>query len=270
MKNIIICADDYAQNTAVSEAIIELAAKQRLSATSCLTTSKYWQQHAPQLEEYKGKIDLGLHFNLTEGEPLTDVSCVTKQGKYQGLAALIVKSQLGLLNYDQLVEELTAQILAFRSALGCLPDYIDGHQHVHQLPIIRDALIEVYRQFYPANNAYVRLLRYHPQNFKQWVLKNLGMKQLEKLLQKNTVFFNRSFSGIYNLNPSVDYARLFKHFIKQSKSNGIIMCHPGKQSDDVYDTIAATRVNEFAYLSSEQFKTDCAALGVRPARFSFA
>ncbi|MEQ1767208.1 MAG: ChbG/HpnK family deacetylase, partial [Methylotenera sp.] len=35
MKSVIICADDFAQSSAIDEAIIQLIQKNRLTATSC-------------------------------------------------------------------------------------------------------------------------------------------------------------------------------------------------------------------------------------------
>ena len=46
---IILCADDYALTEGVSRAIGELAAAQRLSATSVLVTSAHWPAAAPRL-----------------------------------------------------------------------------------------------------------------------------------------------------------------------------------------------------------------------------
>ena len=36
--------------------------------------------------------------------------------------------------------------------LGFAPDFIDGHQHIQQLPIIRDAILDVYLKFFPKKN----------------------------------------------------------------------------------------------------------------------
>ena len=48
-RMIILCADDYAMTEGVSRAIGELAAAQRLSATSVMVTSPHWPATAPRL-----------------------------------------------------------------------------------------------------------------------------------------------------------------------------------------------------------------------------
>src|SRR5262249_56970101 len=50
--------------------------------------------------------------------------------------------------------EVTAQIAAFARAFGRLPDFVDGHQHVHLLPQIREAVLAAVGQIAPA--AWVR------------------------------------------------------------------------------------------------------------------
>ena len=54
----------------ISRAIGELAAAQRLSATSVMVTSPHWPATAPRLAVHRGHLSIGLHLNLTLGRPL--------------------------------------------------------------------------------------------------------------------------------------------------------------------------------------------------------
>ena len=134
MKSIILCADDYGQNQAISQAIIELIKNDRLSATSCMTNSPLWPQHATWLSPLRSRADMGLHFNLTEGVPLSDR--LKNAHGFMPLSKLIIRAYWRLLNAAAIEEEFIAQLEAFRAAMGAYPDFIDGHQHVQQLPII--------------------------------------------------------------------------------------------------------------------------------------
>ena len=49
---------------------------------------------------------------------------------------------------------MRAQIAAFAAAFGRPPDFIDGHQHVHLLPPVAEALLAVMREAAP--DAWVR------------------------------------------------------------------------------------------------------------------
>src|SRR5580693_851904 len=116
MKYIILCADDYGQTCAISQAIIDLLKSRRLTAISCMVTSSGWPLHAPWLIPYKNQVDIGLHFNLTEGKG--------------PLSLLLLKSHLRQLHKHTIRAELNTQLDQFISAMGVLPDFIDGHQHV--------------------------------------------------------------------------------------------------------------------------------------------
>ena len=141
MKRIILCADDYGQNEPISQAIIALLKKNRLSATSCMTTSASWSLHASWLSDFRDAADIGLHFNLTIGKPLSQ-ALLNSHG-FMSLPKLIIYSYSGILNRAAITEELHSQLDHFEKALGCLPDFVDGHQHIHQLPMIRDVLLNV-------------------------------------------------------------------------------------------------------------------------------
>ena len=53
-----------------------------------------------------------------------------------------------------LADEIASQVREFVDAFGRAPDFIDGHQHVHLFPQVRDALLEVAKEAAP--DAWVR------------------------------------------------------------------------------------------------------------------
>jgi len=65
MKHLILNADDFAFNAAVSRGIVTLAQKGRLTATSAMTLSPRWATDAPALAEFRAQIDVGLHLDWT-------------------------------------------------------------------------------------------------------------------------------------------------------------------------------------------------------------
>ncbi len=267
MKKIVLCADDYGQNQSISQAIITLLEKKRLSATSCMTTSSLWPVHAKWLQPLVDQADMGLHFNLTEGKPLS--------GKLAGshgflpLSKLVLKAYWRLLNRSAIEAELHAQLDAYEAAMGRMPDFIDGHQHIHQLPVIRQALLNVYEKRLRMTNSYVRCV-HHPRsygqmNVKRLIIQLLGASAFKKMLVKHKIPHNASFAGIYPFTDSKQYARFFPRFLAQISEGGVIMCHPGLASVDG-DSIAKARYDEFLYLDSDQFVLDCFRAGVTLCR----
>jgi len=268
MKRIILCADDYGQNPAISQAIVALIQKKRLSAASCMTTSSFWASHSSWVLPFREQIDIGLHFNLTEGKSLTD-QCPVVPLKKRVLQALS-----RTLDFSSIEQELQAQIDQFVASTGFLPDFIDGHQHVHQLPIVRDVLIKVYQSRFKGTQTYIRCL-YNPNGFnvcdrslfKQMILRCLGTYSFKKLLLASKIPHNASFSGIYHFSSSKKYEQLFEIFLQSSSNNGLIMCHPGIFDASMVDSIQYARPNEYAFLNSDVFLEKCRQHTVDIGRF---
>jgi hypothetical protein len=272
MKSIILCADDYGQNTSISQAIITLFEKNRLSATSCMTNSYYWPTHAKWLLPFQDQADIGLHFNLTEGKPLTD----EMGSEFDSHTDLLMKAYLRQLNKAAIEAEFNAQIDQFMSAFGREPDFIDGHQHIHQLPVIRDIVVDIFNQRLKKTNAYVRSV-YNPNLVKQFktsgfikkvIIQMTGASGLRKLLSQNNIHFNTSFSGIYDFSQARDYFRYFPQFLDEIGNKGVIMCHPGLKESSQDDVIAKSRQYEFDYLLTDKFLEECEKRQIVLKRFN--
>ena len=273
-KRIVLCADDYGQAPEISQGIIALIKFGRLSATSCMVNSDDWPEHASWLAPFKANIDVGLHLNLTEGKPLS-APFIAKYGeKLPSLATLLRLSILGQLDKAAIHAELSAQLDRFKEALGVLPDFLDGHQHVHQFPIVRDVFIQVYgERFKKTQKPYVRsvLPTIEPtdfiKNFKKIIIHYLGAIPFAKLLSAHEIPYNTSYAGIYPFSQAAGYRNLFIGFLKATETSGIIMCHPGLQSESGLDSIATARYLEYQYLFGEDFLYDCHQQDVKISRF---
>jgi predicted glycoside hydrolase/deacetylase ChbG (UPF0249 family) len=270
-KRIVLCADDYGQAPHISLGIINLLEQNRLSATSCMVNTDYWAEHASWLIPFKQKKDLGLHFNLTEGCALSK-EYIHAHGEYfLPLSQVFHKAFLRKFKQTTIEAEYHAQIDAFQTALGYLPDFIDGHQHVHQFPLIRDALIQVYHQRLP--HAYIRLVNETLKmsdvfkDIKKLVIYTTGTQALKRLLIQNRIPHNSAFAGIYAFRQADQYAQLFPSFLRAIQDRGLIMCHPGLNASNDLDSILKARFAEYQYFASDRFLMDCRAQGVVIERF---
>lgn len=280
-KLIILCADDYGQTPAISKGILTLIQRQRLSATSCLVNTPYFSEHAAWLKPWQALIDIGLHFNLTEGKALSPLFA-SLHGKYFfSLPFLLSKALYYGLKQNAIEAECHAQLDQFEGIMKSLPDFIDGHQHVHQFPIIREALITVYKKRFQAKPAYIRLVKptfkiregYH-------LIKKIQIHfatrpyAFQRMLKQHNIIHNEFFSGIYPFKKSFLYSTFFPSFLNemnrsQTKDFGLILCHPAspfnqelipsfqRKKDFFNDTMIATREAEYNYLMSDQFLKDC-------------
>ena len=252
MKRITLCADDYGISSGVSEAILALADKGAIQATSCMVTMPAWQEQAAHLKPYAGQIDIGLHLNFTEGKGLTQGF---RHG-FPGLYSMLIKSHLRLLNYPQLVEEIQAQIRGFIATTGRQPDFIDGHQHVHHLPEIRQALITVMQAMKLPASTWVRSvspLIAPDKNLKCLIIEHSGAQPLRRLLKQTGFRTNKAFAGVYSLSPDEAFRPLVQSWLKALPDGGLIMCHPGLANPDESIDHAQARYVEYEYLASDSF-----------------
>lgn len=257
-KRIVLCADDYGQALAISQGILALIKQGRLTATSCLVNTPYWEEHAKWLLPFKDKVDIGLHFNLTEGKPLSS-GYVSEQGEaFYSINKLLMLSFLRRVSQSAIEAECHAQIDQFEAATGFLPRYLDGHQHVHQFPVIRDALLNVYEQRLRPSQAYIRLANETPDFcLKKMIIYASGATSMKKQLQKRAIPHNHSFAGIYSFHEAHEYPVYFSEFLQKIGDKGLIMCHPGLETVELNDPIGAARVKEYDYFAGQLFVQEC-------------
>ncbi|MDP3268709.1 MAG: ChbG/HpnK family deacetylase [Legionella sp.] len=255
-KNIELCADDFGFNPAVCRGILQLVENQRLSAVSCMMNSPSIKSFAPKLLPYQNTVQIGLHFNLTEGHFLT-----YPQKKCFTLNELLFKSHLRLLNASFIANEFKAQLTQFQDLFGKGPDFIDGHQHVHQFPMVRNVLLDLYKEDFKGLNFSVRsttpALTPAQYQLKARILALTGGHRLKLKLVERHISHNPYFSGIYDFEPGTDYRSLFRHWLSLALPDTLIMCHPGEFEPNSDDAIAQTRHVELAYFSSNEFVADC-------------
>src|SRR5205085_3946565 len=109
-KRIVLCADDYGQAPAISEGIINLLQNNRLSATSCMVNTIYWEDHAKWLAPFRQQKDIGLHFNLTEGKPLSREYKKIQGDTFQPLYKVMMLAFMRSLSQPAIEAELHAQL----------------------------------------------------------------------------------------------------------------------------------------------------------------
>ncbi len=265
-KNLTLCADDYGQNIAISEGIVTLVERRRINAVSCMVNGEYWGETYPMLRQLNPKPFIGLHLNFTYGAPLSYAWKKQYGLHFPSLTRLISKAYLRRLNPEIVTSEIRAQFDVFTQDLNLRPDFIDGHQHVHQLPVIRDALLAVCAQANTNPKQGSTEFRKTVQDWRDFLLRDgfpkrqlitlLGGFAFRNRLIRQSIPSNTSFSGIYHFKHAKNYRRYFNQFLAQSQDGGLIMCHPGNPSDDKQDPQYLCRHHELNYFMSNDYLLD--------------
>ena len=257
-RRIGLCIDDFGLHAGVNEATLRLAAQGRVTAVSCMTGAPQWRNGAGRLAAAKG-LDVGLHLDLTE-YPLT-------AGLRMPLPALVARAQARLLDAKRLRAEIDAQLDAFEAALGRPPAHVDGHQHVHQFPVVREALLAALLARAPRQRPWLRStrqpLRPAGGGGKPWLIERLGAQRLCELAEANRFPHNASLLGVYDFQgDTVRYRALLAQWLGQAGEGDLLMCHPAVGAA-AGDPIAAAREREFEVLAGDALPALLATAGVQ-------
>jgi predicted glycoside hydrolase/deacetylase ChbG (UPF0249 family) len=268
MMPLIISADDYAQSPAIDAGILALIQQQKLTAASCLTLSPRWAEAAKLItSEIRSKADIGLHLDFTQYE----------QPLRSSLPKLIVRTIARSLPRNAIRVSIETQLNRFEDALGTAPDYIDGHQHVHQLPQIRDELLDIVAQRYAAKLPWIRIAQPPLQDgSKAMVIRALGADRLKSGALKAGLRHSGTLLGVYGFSGGVaDYQHRLAAWLQQAQSDAsdvisAFMCHPAlgvpSSNLELDDPIYGARLREYQIFASDEFQALLAQYDIQPAR----
>ena len=269
-----LCADDFGLKKSVNDGVIDLVRRGRLNAVSCMSGGDSFEAGAGQLlkaaNDAEHDVKIGLHLTLSEYTPLTPMPKLAPQGVFPTINQALISSHIGRFDREEITREIEAQIDRFESIVGRLPDFVDGHQHVHLLPTVRSCLIDCIQT--KGLSGFVRLCDDKgraSKAIKTMILSRLS-KQMGKLLDRANIAHNDVFLGVNAFDPSEDFSLLMQGWLKQAAIASdwpLIMCHPAfaPYADEaaIHDPIQNRRVDEWTYLASDAFKSDMQAVGLK-------
>ncbi len=240
MKKITLNVDDLGLSAAVNQAVLQLAQQQRIHSTSFMSLGQISTDEVTELKQQQ--IEIGLHFDLTG---------LAQQGS---LKNVIFKAFLKQFSPTQLRDLIRKQFDAFEDQIQAVPIFIDGHQHVHQFPQIRELLVQEVKQRYAQKVAF-RNTQPFQTDFKAKLIYFLGGATFKKQLQQHQLPFNTAFGGSYDFQANFEQLKsLWENWFMQAPNSGsVIMCHPAITDSNWQDEIKTARECEFAWLSSEEF-----------------
>ena len=262
--NLVVCADDFGLNQFVDQGIMALVAGGRVTAASCLVDGPTAEANARRLAALDA--DIGLHLNFTE--PLPGARLAIPLWR---LTALAYSRRL---DESAIAIEIRRQLDRFEELFGAAPHYVDGHQHVHQLPEIRDALLEELMRRYPAPLPWLRATTgprgsMVPFALKATVIELLGARALAARARRSGFAMNTNLLGVYDFRGTASrYGQWLDQWASLAKDGSLLMCHPatgGAASDDV---IGYQRVIEYEVLAGPEFLSKLERHKLKPRRMS--
>jgi predicted glycoside hydrolase/deacetylase ChbG (UPF0249 family) len=137
LRNLIVNADDLGWTEGVNRGIAEAHRNGIVTSASLLANGAAFAS-AVELARTTAVLGVGVHLNLSDGEPVAPRELVTSllnqrgelEGKPESLLLRLARRSVPL---GEVEREWDAQILKVRDS-GILPTHLDGHRHVHMLP----------------------------------------------------------------------------------------------------------------------------------------
>ena len=261
-RRLAVCVDDFGLAEGMNQAVLALARLGRISATSCMVGAPLFQAGAPALREVDpAALDVGLHLDLSEFP--------FQGGLRQPLRNWVLRSHLHLLPRAALRREIEMQLDAFELALGRPPSHVDGHEHVHQLPGVRQELVAALEARYPmGNRPWLRSTRRPPGaglGRKAWLVEAVGARGLGRLACARGFGQNRHLVGVYDFRGDAErYLALLGTWLGVAGDGDLLVCHPATQLVAAGATGPA-RLWEYQVLAGPAFGALLAREGFRVA-----
>lgn len=267
---IIINADDFGMTKSINKAIIELMNLGTVTSTTVMVNMPYAKE-ATQLLEIPNT-SVGLHFNLTEGKPVSDPSkvksLIDSNGLFHNKKKLESRAKKNLISKDEVLLELKNQYDKLFSILGSNISHFDSHQGLNRIPVVfralldfgkekqRPAAIRFYVKHYFFSNG--EIIKPGLTNFMMFGIKRF---LVEQYLLKNKKQINKYFKSpdgmlVSESHQAVDVFKLLAKYPDAKFKNQImeIPCHPAVDTSELENTkLTDERVAEFQLLKSDAF-----------------
>ncbi|MFP5213062.1 MAG: carbohydrate deacetylase [Acidobacteriota bacterium] len=149
-RSLIVNADDFGYTRGVNSAIARCCAEGILRSTTIMANGAAFE-HGVAVAKASGRLGVGVHLVLTELAPLAPAGELPGLVGEDGLmpaspGALAKAAALGRLSRETIRKELDRQV---SRVLDCsIPvTHLDSHKHVHILPVVLDAALDVARKY---------------------------------------------------------------------------------------------------------------------------
>lgn len=243
-----LCADDFAHSRGTSEVIVNLAHGRRINAISCMAAQPGWRADARLLAGLEQHCEIGLELILTDARPLTAMPAYAPTGRMPPLH-IVQHLPMSGQSTSEIAVEVARQFDAFSQVVSRPPDFVTSHQHVHQLPMLREVILE--EAAWRAPEAWMRSCGDRPLALLRRGFRGMAMRSAwnsygyADVARSFGLGTNRSFAGHYDYSES--FAEAFPRFFDGASDHHVIMLHPGA-ADRADDPIAEARVREAAFL----------------------
>lgn len=258
---VIVHADDFGETAEITDGICMAIGAGIVTSTSVMTNMPGTVPALRRIPALAHQASFGLHLNLCEGEPLTrGATLMGGEGKFPRKRALIGRAVAGKLSLPDVEAEVTAQLAVLHEA-GVRISHLDGHKHLHQLPIVCTAVANVLPRFgiervritrlgsWREADGIAVLAREIAARHAAGVFARAGLRSPRRVVDLRALLAGKA------LSPDRRAARA------EGPAPIEICCHPGTAAADESKPGSHRRHNELEFLLSDRFRGVLAASG---------
>jgi predicted glycoside hydrolase/deacetylase ChbG (UPF0249 family) len=245
-RTLIVNADDFGLTGGVSRGILDAHARGIVTSTTVLVNRPI----DPALVEALSAsgLGVGLHLNLTLGDPVTDPRRVPSLVDADGRFVRDAREAAARASKDEARIELGYQIDAFRALMGRFPTHLDSHHHVG----CHEPILELVLDFARALRVPVR---------SQGAVVRAAARRLKLRTPDH-------FMGESGPEPYWSAERVLEHLRALPGGTSEFMTHPGYFDEDLaYSRYGRQREVEVAGLTDPRARELIAREGIRLAHF---
>ncbi len=149
MKYLITNSDDFGMNESITDAILETHLNGIMTSTTLMVNMPGFDYAVKKAKE-NTTLGVGIHFNLTEGKPVSSPNLIPDLLDENGLFKINAIQRKNLLAgkeiYKQAYIELKAQLEKMFDS-GIVPTHFDSHHHITGVPMAFKASVDVANEF---------------------------------------------------------------------------------------------------------------------------
>jgi len=248
---LIVHADDFGETPQITEGICLAIEAGALTSTSIMANMPGTEDALQRVAALAGRASFGVHLNFCEGEPLTRSRSLTDaEGRFHSKRALFVRAVTGRLALSELEAEIAAQIARVRDHGVCI-SHVDGHKHLHQLPVVSTAVANVLPRFSIRRVRITRLGRLRRACGAALLVRELLAVKASRKFARSGL---RSPVRILDLRPFISMQAPRPGSCVDAAGPVELCCHPGTAAADVQKPGSHVRGTELDYLLSPRFR----------------
>ncbi|MFI4886045.1 MAG: carbohydrate deacetylase [Steroidobacterales bacterium] len=256
----IVHADDFGETVEITAGICLAIEAGVVTSTSVMVNMPGTAEALRRIPQLARQASFGIHLNLCEGRPLTrGATLVDANGDFLRKRTLAMRALTRGLSLAELEAEVAAQIAMLRDT-GVRVSHLDGHKHLHQLPIVCAAVANVLPRFGIERVRITRLARLRKARGAMMLAREMAARHAARVFARArlrspvcTVDLRELLAGEGLARPAGRHTR------------GVapieICCHPGTAAADAGKPGSHRRSSELEYLLSPAFRAVLAASG---------